>query len=418
MTKVNLTMIMITVVRGVKLEYKFTTEESTGAKSVEVFRVRNVKGDFIVPAEIDGYRVTSIGMRAFSCCTELKSVTIPNGVTRIGRDAFFRCSGLESVTMPNYATSIGEGVFSRCRRLKSVMIPDGVMNIGERAFYRCIGLVSVMLPTGVTSIGNMAFYDCHQLTNISLPDSVTCIGNEAFSRCFALQSITIPAKVNMICGNVFRGCRNLKSISVACANPSYKSDSGMLLTKDGATLLSGVNGYVTIPNGVTRIGKEAFWGCRDLEVVTIPSSVTSIANDAFTLTGCLEVVYVSVGNVDHVKKMLVGSELGSPINKILFLQSRAVDFSVPVRRYYGRVHGIGCLFWCPASILLFLSGVKSGVEAGMDGLFLAIWIACWSLAVAFLSFFVFFPVAFAVGEYINKRLYMWIGWLYVWFDVP
>ena len=36
-----------------------------------------------------------------------------------------------------------------------------------------------------------------------------------------------------------------------------------------------------IPDSVTSIGDEAFWGCKSLTSITIPDSVTSIGEDAF-----------------------------------------------------------------------------------------------------------------------------------------
>ena len=51
---------------------------------------------------------------AFSWCTSLQSVTIPNSVTSIGYYAFGRCESLQSITIPNSVTSIGDGVFRDC----------------------------------------------------------------------------------------------------------------------------------------------------------------------------------------------------------------------------------------------------------------------------------------------------------------
>ena len=60
--------------------------------------------------------------------------------------------------------SIGEGAFSRCTGLTSVTIPDSVTSIGRSAFEGCTGLTSVTIPDSVTSIGYSAFGGCTRLT--------------------------------------------------------------------------------------------------------------------------------------------------------------------------------------------------------------------------------------------------------------
>lgn len=95
-------------------------------------------------------------------------------------------------------TSIGDYAFFRCESLKSINIPDSVVTIGEGAFYRCSSLISINLPNGITSIKEVTFYSCSSLTNIIIPDSVTSIGESAFEYCSNLKSITIPESVTYI----------------------------------------------------------------------------------------------------------------------------------------------------------------------------------------------------------------------------
>lgn len=110
----------------------------------------------------------------------------------------------------------------------------------------------------MTNIGEYTFSDCISLTSVIIPDSVSNIGYRAFRNCTSLTSVTIGNGVTSIGEMAFENCIELLSFTVAADNPSYKSVSGLLLTKDGKTLIRGINGDVTIPDGVTSIVERAF----------------------------------------------------------------------------------------------------------------------------------------------------------------
>ena len=65
-----------------------------------------------IPSQIDGKNVTSIGVRAFYCNTNLTSITIPNNITSILTEAFYNCPRLNSITIPRQVVTIGDGAFS------------------------------------------------------------------------------------------------------------------------------------------------------------------------------------------------------------------------------------------------------------------------------------------------------------------
>ncbi len=237
----------------------------------------SASGALTIPSVYNGKPVTNIGNGAFSRCTGLTSVTIPNSVTSIGEWAFSGCTGLTSITIPNSVTSIGDYAFYGCTGLTSITIPDSVESIGNYAFFNCTSLTSITISNSVESIGDYAFFGCAGLTSISvaagntvydsrnncnainktasntliygcknttIPNSVTSIGNYAFYNCTGLTSITILNSVESIGMGAFYGCTGLTSI--------------------------------TIPNSVTSIGMGAFYGCTGLMSISIPDSVTSI----------------------------------------------------------------------------------------------------------------------------------------------
>ena len=135
--------------------------------------------------------------KAFSTCTSLTSIVIPNSVVSIGDGAFSRCSSLSNIVIPNSVTDIGNSAFSFCRSLTNIVIPNSVTDIGNSAFSNCSSLSNIVIPDSVTAIGNFAFWGCSSLSNIVIPDSVTAIGDYAFYYC-SLSNIVIPDSVTAI----------------------------------------------------------------------------------------------------------------------------------------------------------------------------------------------------------------------------
>ena len=177
---------------------------------------------------------------AFSYCTSLTNVVIPDSVVNIGNDAFNGCKSLSSVTIPVSVTSIGDGAFGYCTSLTSVTIPDGVTSIGYYAFEGCTSLTRIAIPDSVTSISDGAFRDCTSLTSITIPDRVTEIGHDAFYYCTSLTNIVIPDSVTSIGDYAIYYCPSLKGIVIPESVTEigekalgYYYDSGEYYKNDG-----------------------------------------------------------------------------------------------------------------------------------------------------------------------------------------
>ena len=242
----------------------------------------------IIPAEIDGVAVTSIDRYAFSGCTRLKSVTIPNSVTSIGYNAFGGCTSLASINIPNSVTSIGDSVFYGCTSLASIDIPNSVTGINHYAFSGCKSLASIDIPNSVTSIGQYAFQGCTSLASIDIPNSVTRINHYAFSGCTSLASIDIPNSVTRIGDSVFYGCTSLASVDIPNS-----------VTGIGDSVFSGCTSLTNVDlKSCSYIREKAFQGCTSLKNVTLSANLSSIGD--FSFEGCTSLETINVNKVSSI----------------------------------------------------------------------------------------------------------------------
>jgi len=234
--------------------------------------------------------VTTIGDSAIQDCSSLTSINIPDEVTAIGNFAFYGCSSLTNIHLPDGVTAIGNYAFSYCSGLTSINIPDGVTTIKEYTFSGCGSLRSILIPNGVTTIGNNAFYECRSLISITIPDGVTEIKTSTFEGCSSLTSIVIPKEVTAIGHSAFRDCSSLTSIDIPGGMTKISSN-----TFSGCSSLTNVN----IPEGVTAIGDEVFSGCSSLTSINIPKTVLSIGRLAFKNCSSLSAFYGKYASADH-----------------------------------------------------------------------------------------------------------------------
>ncbi len=254
--------------------------------TVEITGYHGTDSEVVIPAELDGKEVNSIGRCVFGYGNStVNSVIIPDSVTTIRNYAFNNCISLRSVTLPDSITMIDSGVFWDCINLESITLPDGITCIMDYAFENCSSLSSVIIPDSVTEIG-MSFQDCSSLKSIVLPDSITMIDGPAFRGCSALESITLPKSITNIHWYLFEDCSSLKSITIPDSVTSIEGEA----FKNCSSLSS-----IIIPDGVTSIGEGAFENCSSLSSIIIPDGVTNIEDHTFKGCSSLKSIHLPYG---------------------------------------------------------------------------------------------------------------------------
>lgn len=334
----------------------------------DIENTQRYKGAITIPSSItynaNNYTVTVIGgiyengktdlahmYGAFTNCTELTAISIPNTVTKIFSKSFMNCSSLTAITIPNMGVSendcyVGPGLFEGCTSLEVISLGSGVLGIDEKHSINVYGYVtslaeflnevgipalkaiqvdpanpkycsvdgvlftkdmttliaypaskegtSYTIPASVTSITKGAFGYNKNLQSITIPDGVTEIPWAAFLKATGLKSISIPASVTIIEEFSFTNCSSLESVAIQ--NATYVT-TGFLFR--GCSSLKSVK-LPTANNALEAtdagniifniIGMQMFAGCSSLTSITIPDVVETIGDNAFANCSSLETI--------------------------------------------------------------------------------------------------------------------------------
>ena len=260
----------------------------------------------VLPEEFCGinYDFDSNTKQATVIASDIKytgSVTIPSTVTykgvtydviAVGNNAFSDCSDLTSVTIPNSVTSIGLLAFSNCTGLTDVFCyAENVPSTVSSAFsYTPISSVTLHVPRGSVEEYKTAdpwsgFGNIVKIQN--------CVNGIYYN----FDTNTKQAEVTYL--NEILSNPDAYKGSVTIPETVTYNDVTYSVTSIGEWAFGGSSGLteVVIPNSVTSIGDWAFFNCSGLKEVTIPSSVTSIGHGAFSIWSSLTDVYCYAGNV-------------------------------------------------------------------------------------------------------------------------
>ena len=207
---------------------------------------------------------------------------VPEKVEEISERAFYMNSLVGKVTFPRSLRNIGDYAFCSCTALKEVVFGKGLKTIGKWAFNDA-PLQNVQLPSSVTEIGDSAFTPIEGFGPIVLPEKLVKLGYNAFaapySQSFRQDSLKIPANLK-ISGKIMRGVL-LGSYETDDDNPYHSTDGGLLMSKDGTTLVAVptlTEGDLTVPEGTLYIRYGAFEECSLVTDIYLPDSVLDIGD--------------------------------------------------------------------------------------------------------------------------------------------
>ena len=246
--------------------------------------------------------ISKIGYSCFDGCTSLKTLSLPEKEFAVNETAFRNCAALESFDFSN-VTSIGKGSFEGCTGLTSLDFTD-LTSIGPNAFKGCTALASINFNTlsetsFASTIGSLAFTGCTALKslnfNSSSYDPPTVESEDAFDAShYADTKVNMPEDryrdfaANEI-WNKFAGLKRPEVFAYTSVTGGYSIAKGQYALDEDFT------GVLAIPakyqdGDVVTIAENAFKGLTGLTGVTLHEGLTTIGANAFA--GCSNIATV------------------------------------------------------------------------------------------------------------------------------
>ena len=266
--------------------------------------------EVVIPSTITSegvtYTVTAIGYSAFSGCSALTAIELPNTLEEIDLLAF-NATGLSHITLPSSITYVGFNSFAECSALESVNISDGITTVFDMLFAQCPALTTLELGKDVQTIAMMAFFNSASLAKITchavVPPSV---GMMAFSGSITSTAVLYVPEASIDAykeASTWKNFLNIKAIGdttsttpiitiIEVEDIFYQLN----LEKHTATVVRDtINNYQTIVDlvipetvtyegvdyTITNIGDEALAGCEALTTIELPSTLEEIGMIAF-----------------------------------------------------------------------------------------------------------------------------------------
>lgn len=200
-------------------------------------------------------------------------ITLPHGLTSIAEEAFSYCSNVTKLIIPDNVVTIGDNAIRYCG-IDSLVIPDKVRNIGYGAFKDCSDLVSVKIGAKVKSIRGSAFANCTSLPSVEIPEGVTSIRTSAFEGCTGLKSVIIPNSVDTIDLGAFYCCGLTTVINYSATPQPLDGRAFMYVNKSACTLYvpaNSINAY-----SVATEWEDFF---RILSIDEIPTAIEQVSEE-------------------------------------------------------------------------------------------------------------------------------------------
>ena len=238
----------------------------------------------------NGMLLSKDGKTMYMALLTLTEINVPNGVVSIVGDTLSGSSATKIILPDTVGANLSGTVFNGMNKLttielsstsKNLKLVDGnLYSYDGKRFIKYMGTSKTFtVPEGVETLVCRCI--TKSMTTLNLPSTLKVIEGWSLASMSGVNLLNIPASVTTMYTYSFHANTKLR---VAEGNSTYKSiDDVLILNKAGTKVIMANKNATTynIPNTVTEIGKNAFYGCSKITSITIPDSVTTIGAGAF-----------------------------------------------------------------------------------------------------------------------------------------